>query len=247
VLVTEGGLDETDNWHEQSYISYAGLRKMWQAEVLSRLREAMGQQAQPGDWIDRLFRRYGEGFYVYAEPRVKQSEGISRSIGRYVRHPAIADSRIMAYDGQTVTFYYQERQQRGKVAKKIVKTSVLDFIHGVVRHIPPKQFKTVRYYGLYAPRKIGRIREILTAIGRAVKKKVYRLGWRWRIKRDFRRDPLRYPRCGLPDMELYSLTVRYGNRLITLGSLIEVTQPPPPPTQAEPQPVQLAFSFLMSP
>lgn len=256
VLVTEGGLDEADNWHEQSYISYAGLRKIWQAAVLSRLREAMGQQAQPGDLIDRLFRRYGEGFYVYAEPRVKQGEGISRYIGRYVRHPAIADSRIIDYDGQTVTFSYQQRQQRGKVAQKMVKMPVLDFIHGVVRHIPPKQFKMVRYYGLYAPRKIGRIREILRAIGRAVKKKVYRLGWRWRIKHDFRRDPLRCPRCGQPDMELYSLTVRYGKRLITLGgmkwlwergSLIEVTQLPPPPTQAEPQPVQLAFSFLMSP
>jgi hypothetical protein len=194
ILVTEGGLDETDRWHEQSYISYAGLRKIWQAAVLSRLREAMGQQAQPGDWIDRLFRRYGEGFYMYAKPRVKQGEGISRYIGRYVRHPAIADSRIIDYDGQTVSFSYQKRQQRGKGAKKIVKTSVLDFIHGVVRHIPPKQFKMVRYYGLYAPRKIGRIREILTAIGRAVKKKVYRLGWRWRIKRDFRRDP----RCAVP-------------------------------------------------
>jgi len=27
VLVTEGGLDEADSWHEQSYISYAGLCK----------------------------------------------------------------------------------------------------------------------------------------------------------------------------------------------------------------------------
>lgn len=225
VLVTEGGLDEADSWHEQSYISYAGLRKLWQAEVLSWLREAMGQQAQPGDGIDRLFGRYGERFYVYAEPRVKQGEGISRYIGRYVRHPAIADSRIIAYDGRSVTFYYQECQQRGKAALKIAKMPVLEFIHGVVRHIPPKQFKMVRYYGLYAPRKIGRIREILTALGQAVKKKVYRLGWRWRIKRDFRCDPLRCPRCGQPDMELYSLTVRYGNCLITLGSLIEVTHP----------------------
>jgi len=72
--------------------------------VLSRLREAMGQQAQPGDLIDQLFRRYGEGFYMYAKPRVKQGEGISRYIGRYVRHPAIADSRIIADDGQTVTY-----------------------------------------------------------------------------------------------------------------------------------------------
>lgn len=69
------------------------------------------------------------------------------------------------------------------------------------------------------PRKIGQIREVLTAIGQAVKKKVYRLGWRWRIKRDFRRDPLRCPRYGQPDRELSSLTIRYGNRLITLGGM----------------------------
>lgn len=256
VLVTEGGLDEDDQWQAQSYLSYAGLRKIWQAEVLSRLRTVMGMPAREGDLIDRLFVKYPNGFYVHAEPRVKDSAGISRYIGRYVRHPAIADSRIVAYDGQTVTFSYQERLPQGKRVKKLITLPVLEFIHGIVRHIPPKQFKMVRYYGLYAPRKIGRVREVLAAIGKVLKRKVYRLGWRWRIKRDFGRDPLRCPRCGQPDMELYSLTIRHGNRLITIGglkwlwdrgSILEIEPPHPPPIQVQPQPIQLAFSFPMSP
>lgn len=36
VLVTEGGLDEQGRWQDQPYLSYKGLRKIWQYEVLSR-------------------------------------------------------------------------------------------------------------------------------------------------------------------------------------------------------------------
>jgi hypothetical protein len=75
--------------------------------------------------------------------------------GRYIRHPAIADARIVAYNEETVTFYYQVRQGQYKVRRQET-WPVLDFIHGVVRHIPPKQFKLVRYYGLYAPRQTER-------------------------------------------------------------------------------------------
>ena len=256
VLVTEGGLDEADQWQGQSYLSYAGLRKIWQAEVLSRLRGVMGMPARAGDLIDRLFVKYTNGFYVHAEPRVTDGEGISRYIGRYVRHPAIADSRIVAYDGERVTFSYQERLSQGKRGQKLVTLPVLEFIHGIVRHIPPKQFKMVRYGGLYAPRKISRVREIIAAIGKVLKRKVYRLGWRGRIKRAFGRDPLRCPRCGQPDMELYRLTIRRGTRLVTIGglkwlwdrgSIRDIEPPHPPPIQVQPQPIQLPFSFPMSP
>ena len=144
VLVTEGGLDKADQWQEQSYLSYAGLRKIWQAPLLTRLKGELELPGPVGELIKRLFRQYPNGFYVHAEPQVKQGEGISRYIGRYVRHPAIADSRLVGYDGQTVTFYYQERQAQGKGAKKLVTMPVLEFIHGIVRHIPPKQFKMVR-------------------------------------------------------------------------------------------------------
>jgi hypothetical protein len=256
VLVTEGGLDDQGQFHEQGYLSYAGLRKIWQYELLTRLRASGAAEPGVKALIKTLFEHYPQGFYVHAEPKVKQAEGLSRYIGRYIRHPAIADSRIVAYDGQTVTFFYEQRRGQGQKQKIFQRLPVLEFIHGVVRHIPPKQFKMVRYYGLYAPCKAKKLREKMGHLAQALGRAIYRLGWRQRVRRDFKRDPLRCPRCGQAQMELFSLTIRAGHRLITLGgfkwllargSILDIEDPDPPPLHVQPQPVQLAFAFLRSP
>jgi hypothetical protein len=82
VLVTEGGLDETGSWREKEFLSFKALRKVWQYEVLTRLREVMPADGRTKGLIDRMFRQYKNGFYVHAAPRVKNGKGISRYIGR---------------------------------------------------------------------------------------------------------------------------------------------------------------------
>lgn len=215
VLVTEGGMNAVGEWKDQGFLSYAKLGKVWQYELLTGLRSVMPSTPAMKKLIDRMFRQNVKGFYVHAKPRVTDGQGIAGYIGRYIRHPAIADTRIVAYDGERVTFYYKDgdgvRQERA--------LPVLEFIHGVVRHIPPKQFKMVRYYGLYAPRKAGKARAFMEKIGKMLGRVIRRLSWRNRIQRDFHRDPLKCPRCGEPDMELYSLTVPWRGRMITIGGM----------------------------
>lgn len=215
VLVTEGGLNEAGEWVAQPFLSYAKLRKIWQYECLTELRTVLPAEGETRHLIDQLFKRYTKGFYVHAEPKVEDGQGISRYIGRYIRHPAIADTRILAYDGATVTFYYEDHQ--GTRHEQILP--VLEFMHGVVRHIPPKHFKMVRYFGLYAPRKAAQVRTIMQQIGNMLGRVVRRLGWRQRIQRDFDHDPLACPRCGVAGMELYSLTIRWRGQLKTFGGL----------------------------
>ncbi len=215
VLVTEGGLNENEEWEEQGFLSYDTLRKTWQYKILTRLREVMPENRETAQLIDRMFSQYKKGFYVHAKPRVTTGSGIERYIGRYIRHPANADTRIMGYDGDQVTFYYQERDG----TRQEVTLPVLEFIHGVVRHIPPKQFKMVRYFGLYAPRKAAKVRALMQKIGQMLGRVVRKLNWRGRIQRDFHRDPLKCPRCGEPDMELYNLTVPWRGRMITIGGM----------------------------
>lgn len=213
VLVTEGGLDEEGKWRERSFLSYKALRKVWQYEVLNRLKDAMPEGEETRNLIDGLFRRYSNGFYVHAKRGVKKGKGVSRYIGRYIRHPAIANKRIVDYDGEKVRFYYEDHDGR----RHEVEMGVLEFIHGVVRHIPPEQFKMVRYYGLYAPRKASAMRALLKEIGKVIGRVVRRLSWRKRIQRDFHRDPLTCPRCGSRDMELFSITFRKRGQLKTVG------------------------------
>lgn len=64
-------------------------------------------------------------------------------IVRYTGKPAMAQSRIINYDGNFVTFYYDRHEDGKRVTEKL---SALDFIKRLIIHIP----KMVRYYGLYA-------------------------------------------------------------------------------------------------
>jgi putative transposase/transposase-like zinc-binding protein len=250
VLVTEGGMNADGVWETQSFLNYAALRKVWQYECLSALRTVMPKNLENVKLIDRLFVAYRKGFYVYAEPRVEDGQGISRYIGRYLRHPAIADARILAYDGEHVTFFYEDHEgQRHEQT-----WPVLEFIHGLVRHIPPKHFKMVHYFGLYAPRKTTQVQALLQHIGQMIGRAVHHLHWRARIERNFGRDPLQCPRCGTTDMELYSLTICWRGQLKTIGGLrwlfkrgvlCDPAVAPPSESLTPPEPLvrQLALGF----
>ena len=59
-------------------------------------------------------------------------------IGRYVGRPAIAESRILKYDGKNVTYKYT-RHEDNKVVIETV--NVYEFIKKVTIHIPEKNLK----------------------------------------------------------------------------------------------------------
>ena len=61
-------------------------------------------------------------------------KGLVKYIGRYIRHPAIANSRITAYNKEAVRFYYEDHQ--GIKHYKIMLAH--DFISAVIQHIPKK-------------------------------------------------------------------------------------------------------------
>ena len=59
----------------------------------------------------------------------------------------IATSRIDKYDGSMVTFHYNRHEDDKYIQETI---PVMDFIKRLIRHIPEKHFKMIRYGGLYA-------------------------------------------------------------------------------------------------
>ena len=248
VLVTEGGMSSSGQWVAQPFLNYRSLRKIWQYECLTALRQQLPKSSATSQLIDHLFKTYRNGFYVHAKPRVTQAQGISRYIGRYIRHPAIADARILAYDGTAVTFFYEDHEG----LRHEQTWPVLTFIHGVVRHIPPKHFKLVRYFGLYAPRKAALVQAVLHHIGRVLGRTKARLTWQSRLKRDFDYDPLQCPKCGQAAMVLYSLTVPEHGQLKTFGGLAwlfmrgDLLEAPPIPRSSSP-PVPFPIPFTSQP
>ena len=94
-----------------------------------------------------MFEKYPKGFVVHDSGKARNRNGLVRYIVRYIRHPAIANSRLMKYDGEDVTFWYEHKKQRYTVVMR-----VFDFIESVIKHIPQKHQKLIRYYGLLSRR-----------------------------------------------------------------------------------------------
>jgi len=150
ILLTEGGFDKKGNFVKCDYIPADGFRKTWQYHVLTQLKA----QGLPTELVREMFRKYPNGFYVWLHKRgrITHPRLISRYVGRYVRHPAIANSRISYFDGKIVRFFYIDHDE-----KRIeVKMTAEKFISALIQHIPPPQFKMIRYYGAYARRAKGK-------------------------------------------------------------------------------------------
>ena len=194
-LLAEGGFDKNGDWINVSFINYDSWRRKWQYEMLTELKKCMPNGEKTNRFIDALFKQYRQGFVIYGDSRFSKSEAFQfiRYIGRYVRHPPIAESRIISYDKNYVRFWYRESGSKKKI---IVKMSKLEFIHKLLCHIPEKNFKVVRCYGIYARRakKVEQLEfEIHTEDDNPT---LERFTWRaWMIKA-FHRDPLLCRKCG---------------------------------------------------
>jgi len=147
-LVTEGGFDNWGRFVPKTFIPASLMRMNWQDEVLTRFKQVLPHTPGYVAFIDKLYDDYPHGFYVYLpkKSRITSRRMIGKYVARYVRHPAIANTRICGYDGKTVTFWYKDNNG----VKHVVTMDVFEFIGALIQHIPDRQFKMIRYYGAYA-------------------------------------------------------------------------------------------------
>ncbi len=148
VLMVEGGFDKSGRFIRKKFIPFEVMRKTWQYHVLTALKRVLPKSRKYRRLIDACFKKYKNGFVIHMpeESRIRSKRTIAQYIGRYVRHPAIANTRISEYDGRNVTFWYFDRKKDVKVS---ITVSVEEFIRRVIQHIPERQFKMIRYYGAY--------------------------------------------------------------------------------------------------
>lgn len=91
--------------------------------------------------VSNIYKQYPKGFYV------NDTRQAVKYIGRYIARAAIAEYRIINYDGGEVTFWHKDHDDGHKVA---VTTGVLEFIGKITQHISQKGFRTLRRYGVYS-------------------------------------------------------------------------------------------------
>ena len=136
-LVTEGALDNRNEGVSSEYILYEFLRKSWQKVVLDLLKKWFSDHQKVMNLVNELYQRYPNGFYVNAEKKMKDAKGAANYIGRYLARPAIAEYRIVEYDGSVVRFWYEDHQTGKRVDESL---PVYEFLFKLIQHISPKHF-----------------------------------------------------------------------------------------------------------
>lgn len=93
-------------------------------------------------------------------PNHYNSKVVVKYIGRYLGRPVIATSRVDTYDGDFVTFHYNQHEDDVFVLETI---PVMEFIKRLIRYIAEKHYKIIHYGSIYA-----RHREIDNKLHRAI-------------------------------------------------------------------------------
>lgn len=190
-LISEGGCANDGSWRHVKHFNYTYLRNAFRTALLNEMQSRLGPSFKKVK--SRCYREHEHGFYVYAKPNKCDPDTVVKYIGRYLGRPVIATSRIDKYENGMVTFHYNRHEDDKLVIETI---PVMDFISRLIRHIPEKHFKMIRYGGIYA-----RHRKPDKKLRRAIPPHMHKLyrdfnRWKTAIFIAFGYNPLKCPDCG---------------------------------------------------
>lgn len=219
MLLSEGGLYENDDlgfmeWRKCGFFPEKVLKERFRYYLVKYLREWAKNEVKlfipraiKAIWrnkchCDNLYALtvalYKVIWYVWIGERLDNASFTVGYIGRYAKRPAVSETRIIYYsfEEQTIKFSYRDKIARSFITETI---SVEEFIGRLIRHIPEKNFRLIRYYGFYANRVKGMLEEILkfqiSFLFGAAKLLFEPKTWRERIFELSGKDPLVCPDC----------------------------------------------------
>jgi hypothetical protein len=87
---------------------------------------------------------------VYAKRPFAGPEAVLAYLSRYTHRVAIANSRLIAFDDNGVTFRWKDYRARGRDRQKVMTLASDEFIRRFLVHVLPSGFHRIRHYGLFA-------------------------------------------------------------------------------------------------
>jgi hypothetical protein len=87
---------------------------------------------------------------VYAKRPFGGSEAVLAYLSRYTHRIAIANSRLIAFDGRRVTFKWTDYRAKADARYKLMTLDADEFIRRFLIHVLPDGFHRIRHYGLFA-------------------------------------------------------------------------------------------------
>jgi putative transposase len=130
---------------------------------------------------------------------VCSSAGVVTYLARYLRGGPLKNARLVAWDGERVTFTYRPRQEEadgGRPSPQRLTLAVADFLQRWLLHVPVPQTRVVRSYGLYHPTQADALAICRAHVGQPPVEAPVALDWQTVCAQRGDAHPERCPTCG---------------------------------------------------
>jgi len=87
---------------------------------------------------------------VYAKRPFAGPDQVLSYLARYTHRVAIANSRLVAFDGKRVRFKWKDYRRDGQARYGVMTLDAHEFIRRFLLHVLPDGFHRIRHYGLFA-------------------------------------------------------------------------------------------------
>ena len=163
-VVPAGGLSlDHTRWISPKYAGFflpvKVLSRVFRGKFVEALRRAYDRNEldlaggsehlrDPTAWrafVDALFET---DWVVYAKPAFGGASAVLRYLGRYTHRVAISNHRLLAFDGEHVTFHWKDYAHGD--ARRTMTLSAMEFLRRFVQHILPRGFVRIRQSGFLA-------------------------------------------------------------------------------------------------
>jgi hypothetical protein len=150
------------------------LRKLFRGKLVAGVRDAFrnGRLHLPGSLEPlntalafRAFLRslYRQTWVVYAKPPFGSPAHVLHYLARYTHRVAISNHRLVAITDDTVSFRWKDYRHGSQM--RTLTLDVDEFLRRFLRHVLPKRFVRIRYFGFLASRTrtrgLARCRQVL--------------------------------------------------------------------------------------
>src|SRR5579863_3221737 len=122
----------------------AGLKRLYRRKRL-RCAGPASALANPKQFHQLLRRVHRQDWVVYAKPAFGGPMRVLRYLGRYTHRVAISNHRLLAFDGEHVTFRWKDYAHGNKQRKMTLPAT--EFLRRFTQHILPRGFVRIRQFG----------------------------------------------------------------------------------------------------
>ena len=106
--------------------------------------------AEPKDFAALIAPLRKTEWVAYAKKPFAGPEAVLAYLSRYTHRVAIANNRLIEFDGKTVTFKWKDYRAKAPDRQKVMTLEASEFIRRFLLHVLPRRFHRIRHTGFFA-------------------------------------------------------------------------------------------------